>query len=63
VRAAKDAGLTTLALVGETGGELAPLVDVCIRFPARSTPRVQEGHALVGHLLCELVESELYPDA
>ena len=63
VRAARDAGLITLALVGESGGELGPLVDVCIRFPASSTPRVQEGHALLGHLLCELVESQLYPDA
>jgi D-sedoheptulose 7-phosphate isomerase len=63
VEAARDVGLTTIALVGEGGGELSPLVDVCIGFPARSTPRVQEGHALIGHLLCELVESELYPDA
>ena len=63
VEAAVEMGLTTIALVGDSGGELGPLVDVCVGFPARSTPRVQEGHALVGHLLCELVESELYPDA
>jgi D-sedoheptulose 7-phosphate isomerase len=62
VEAAVEMGLTTIALVGDGGGELGPLVDVCVGFPARSTPRVQEGHALLGHLLCELVESELYPD-
>jgi D-sedoheptulose 7-phosphate isomerase len=58
--AARDAELATIALSGRTGGALPMLADICIRVPAASTPRVQEGHALAGHLLCELVERELF---
>ena len=41
------------------GGGLASAVDVCIAVPADSTPRIQEAHTVVGHLLCEIVEREL----
>jgi len=58
--AARDADLVTIALSGRTGGALGVLADVCICIPASSTPRVQEGHALAGHLLCELVECDLF---
>ena len=43
------------------GGQLAPLCDLCFRMPSSETPRIQEGHELIGHLLCALVEAELHP--
>jgi D-sedoheptulose 7-phosphate isomerase len=38
---------------------VAGVCDECIRFPSDDTPRIQEGHALIGHVLCEIVEREL----
>jgi D-sedoheptulose 7-phosphate isomerase len=60
VNAAREGGLRTVGLTGRDGGRLAQLVDVCLRAPARATPRVQEVHSLVGHIMCELVERELF---
>jgi D-sedoheptulose 7-phosphate isomerase len=59
VRAARDAGLGTVALTGGDGGELRELAGVCIRVPSAEVPRIQEGHMLVTHILCEIVEREL----
>lgn len=56
---ARDAGLVTVAFTGAGGGKLAGLVDVCVRVPSEDTPRVQELCMLLGHTLCELVETEL----
>ena len=58
LEAARAAGVTTIALTGDQGSEMAELADVCIAAPATETPRVQECHALVAHILCELVELE-----
>ncbi len=55
--AAHSAALSTIGLTGEGGGALAGLSDVLIAIPSRSAPRIQEGHLLVGHILCELVET------
>jgi D-sedoheptulose 7-phosphate isomerase len=63
VHAAREGGLRTVGLTGSDGGRLAELVDVCLRAPARATPRVQEVHSLMGHIVCELVEQELFRDA
>lgn len=57
---ARTRKMVTAALTGKTGGELASLVDHCIRIPSLSTPRIQEAHILTGHILCELVEHELF---
>jgi D-sedoheptulose 7-phosphate isomerase len=58
LRAGRERGLRTLALTGRGGGELPELADVCVRVPAEDTPRVQEGHILVAHILCEIAERE-----
>ena len=60
VRAAKERGMTTLALTGETGGKLRDMVDVCFCAPSRVTSHIQETHIAVSHSLCELVEKELF---
>jgi D-sedoheptulose 7-phosphate isomerase len=54
--AARTKGLATVALTGEGGGRCVDLVDVCLMVPSRSTPRIQEIHITIGHMLCDLVE-------
>ena len=56
LRAARQRGLVTVGLTGNGGGEVAGLVDHLIDVPHRDTPRIQEVHAMVLHLLCEIVE-------
>jgi len=53
---ARNAGLVTIALTGRTGGRLRELVDVCVPVPSDSTPRIQEAHILIIHILCRIVE-------
>jgi D-sedoheptulose 7-phosphate isomerase len=59
---AKKKGLLTVALTGKGGGELKGFesVDNCICAPADETPRIQECHILIGHVICEIVERELF---
>jgi D-sedoheptulose 7-phosphate isomerase len=58
MKAAKEIGCYTVALTGEGGGELLALVDSCIRVPSSSTPRIQEVHAFIGHMLCAIVDQQ-----
>jgi D-sedoheptulose 7-phosphate isomerase len=58
--AAKKLGVHTVALTGESGGKIRPIVDHCICVPSTETPRIQECHNLIGHILSELVEQELF---
>ena len=57
-----ELGLTLVALTGEGGGALAALADVLIDVPSRDTPRIQEAHILIGHVLCAWVERALFGD-
>jgi len=59
VASAKALGATTLGLTGKSGGELKDAVDCALVVPSSTTARIQEMHILVGHLLCELIESRL----
>jgi len=59
--AARSGGLYTIGFTGDTGGELKNRVEVVFCVPSRRTPRIQETHLLLGHILCELVDRELYP--
>jgi D-sedoheptulose 7-phosphate isomerase len=64
VRAFKTAhvkGIITVCLTGESGGKLAPLSDFVIKVPSSDTPRIQEAHILIGHIICERVERNLFP--
>jgi len=60
MEAAKARGMITVGLSGESGGLLKERVDYCLCIPSRETPRIQEAHILIGHLLCEIVEDELF---
>jgi D-sedoheptulose 7-phosphate isomerase len=53
-------GLFTIALTGASGGRLRNLVDALIAVPSEETPRIQECHILLGHILSEIVEQELF---
>lgn len=57
---ARDSGVTTIALTGNNGGELINIADYCIIVPSKDTPRIQEAHILIGHIICEAVESSIF---
>lgn len=59
--AARARGIATVGFTGETGGAMAALCDVCIRIPSRSTPRIQEGHEVLGHAICAMIEAAIFP--
>ncbi len=59
LRAARERGLRTLGLTGRGGGTVIEFADVCVRVPADDTPRIQEGHLLVAHIVCEVAEREI----
>lgn len=58
--AARGKGLCTVALTGCTGGKLKGAVDYCICAPSNETPRIQECHILIGHIISELVEETIF---
>jgi D-sedoheptulose 7-phosphate isomerase len=57
---AKKKGVILVSLTGKTGGELKALTDYLIAIPSTDTPRIQECHILIGHIICELVEENLF---
>ena len=60
VKTAKAMGVGVIALTGATGGKLAGQCDVLLNVPTTDTPRIQESHILIGHILCENIEKELF---
>lgn len=60
VKAAREGGLKTVALTGKGGGELAPLADMALVIPGTVTPRIQESHLTVIHIVCDIIEKELF---
>ncbi len=57
---ARSAGMATIGLLGKDGGKTKGLVDVAIIVPSQNTQRIQEGHITIGHIICGLVEREMY---
>jgi D-sedoheptulose 7-phosphate isomerase len=57
---ARSKGLVTVGLTGQTGGDMPPLCDYCIRIPNDATPKVQEAHIVLGHIICGLIERDLF---
>ncbi len=57
---AREIGITTVGFTGDTGGKMAATSDFLINIPSRDTPRIQECHITVGHIVCELVEAKLF---
>ena len=62
ITAAKEKEVKTVALVGRDGGEMARIADYAIIVPSNDTPRIQESHILIGHMICDIIEKELFGD-
>lgn len=60
IEVAKNNGTFTIALTGNKGGLISKIADVSIIAPSADTPRIQETHILIGHIICEIVETELF---
>ncbi len=57
---AKAIGLTVIGLTGKSGGKLPQHCDILLKCPSENTPRIQECHILLGHIMCQLIEEELF---
>jgi D-sedoheptulose 7-phosphate isomerase len=57
---ARETGICTIGFTGETGGLLKDLSDVLLNVPSCDTPRIQESHILIGHIICEWVEQAIF---
>ena len=58
---AKQKKMITIAFTGSTGGKMKDKCDYLINVPSTDTPRIQESHILLGHILCQLVEEQIFP--
>jgi len=58
---AKELDMTTIAFTGKGGGKLKEFADVLLDIPSIDTPRIQEAHILLGHILCEFIEKRIFP--
>lgn len=59
--AAEAKGVKVIGFTGAGGGDMAGRCEICFQVPSSETPRIQEGHEFIGHLLCALIESEIFP--
>lgn len=59
-KTARDKGMITIGLTGETGGTMKELSDYLVNIPSKDTPRIQESHMLLGHIICQLVEEKYF---
>jgi D-sedoheptulose 7-phosphate isomerase len=57
---AKEMGMTTVSMTGNSGGKMKDMADYLINVPSSDTPRIQEAHIMIGHILCQLVEENLF---
>lgn len=60
LKVCKEKGILSVGLTGESGGAMNELCDYCIKVPSNKTPRIQESHILIGHIICAIVEEELF---
>ena len=58
---ARQSGVHTIGMTGQNGGLLRPLSDLLFPVPSLDTPRIQECHLMIGHIICELIESAIFP--
>jgi D-sedoheptulose 7-phosphate isomerase len=57
---AHKSGITTIGLTGKSGGKMPGICDLCIRVPTDDTPRIQEAHILIGHIMCSMIENAIF---
>ncbi|MFN5133772.1 MAG: D-sedoheptulose 7-phosphate isomerase [Chitinophagaceae bacterium] len=59
-KVAKEKGMITIAFTGETGGQMKDMSDYLFNVPSKDTPRIQESHIMLGHIICQLVEEQYF---
>ena len=59
---AKEIGMLTIGFTGKSGGKMKEICDIMICVPSDDTPRIQEAHILIGHIICQLIEEEMFPN-
>jgi len=57
---ARSKGVKTIGFTGVTGGKMKDISDILINVPSNDTPRIQESHIMIGHIICQLVEAEIF---
>lgn len=63
IERARLRGMVVVGMTGQSGGKMRDLCDVLLNVPSAETPRIQESHILIGHILCETVEREMFGQA
>lgn len=53
-------GIITVGLTGQSGGDMAVLCDYCIKVTSNETPRIQEVHIMIGHIICSIIEEAIF---
>ena len=57
---AREKGIITVGFTGDSGGKMKPLSDYLVNVPSKDTPRIQESHIMLGHIICQLVEEQYF---
>jgi D-sedoheptulose 7-phosphate isomerase len=57
---ARKTGIVTIGLTGSSGGKMVDMCDIILKIPSAETPRIQEAHILIGHIICDLIENEMF---
>ena len=63
ISVAHEIGMIVIGMTGQSGGKMKDQCDFLVNVPSSDTPRIQESHILIGHIICEMVESSLFPKA
>ena len=58
---ARKQGMITVGMTGKSGGKMNDCCDIMLRVPSTDTPRIQESHILIGHIICQLIEETIFP--
>lgn len=61
VEKAKEMGVTAIGMTGESGGKMKGCCDILLNVPSQCTPRIQEAHIMIGHIICEIIEATMFP--
>jgi D-sedoheptulose 7-phosphate isomerase len=60
IKIANKIGMITIGLTGQSGGKMEDICKYLIKVPSSNTPRIQESHILIGHIICEIIEKEIF---
>ena len=60
IEKAEEIGVKIIGMTGETGGKMADKCNVLLNVPSTCTPRIQEAHIMIGHIICEIIEATMF---